>query len=107
MAPGIADSGSGVPQGAGATPAPASTEFGRELYVRHARLDGRSLARLRVVDQGARCVVEAEAWQAGAGADSPPLRPGPYVFPSAVEATRFVTHAVEALIALGCDVQAS
>ena len=32
---------------------------------------------------------------------------GPYTFPSPVEATRFVTHAVEAFIALGCDVAAS
>ena len=32
---------------------------------------------------------------------------GPYSFKSPVEATRFVTHAVEALIALGCEVHAS
>ncbi|HWQ24700.1 MAG TPA: hypothetical protein VNK94_11400 [Gaiellaceae bacterium] len=107
MAQGIADPGRGWPPGGEATPAGASAGPGRELYVRHARLHGRSLARLRVVDEGVRCVVEAEAWQAGSEVDSPPLRPGPYVFPSAVEATRFVTHAVEALIALGCDVQAS
>ena len=36
-----------------------------------------------------------------------PVRPGPYSFRSPVEATRFVTHAVEALIALGCDVRSS
>jgi hypothetical protein len=107
MTGGVADPGRGSPPAAEATRLSASAESGRELYVRHARLDGRSLARLRVVDQGTRCIVEAEAWQAGSGIDSPPFRPGPYVFPSAVEATRFVTHAVEALIALGCDVQAS
>jgi hypothetical protein len=39
--------------------------------------------------------------------DGNPVRPGPYSFRSPVEATRFVTHAVEALIALGCDVCAS
>jgi hypothetical protein len=78
----------------------------RELYVRHARLDGRSVAVLRAVDEGERCVVEAEVWPKDAAEDNP-LRPGPYMFPSAVEATRFVTHAVEALIALGCDVRAS
>ena len=36
-----------------------------------------------------------------------PCQPGPYTFPTPVEATRFVTHAVEALIVLGCDVAAS
>ena len=77
---------------------------GRELYVRHARIDGRSVALRRAVDEGSRCVVEAEVWPNGA---SEPSTAGPYTFPSPVEATRFVTHAVEALIALGCDVAAS
>jgi hypothetical protein len=78
---------------------------GRELYIRHARLDGNSVACLRAVDEGDRCVVEAEVWPGGATAE--PLAAGPYSFPSPVEATRFVTHAVEAFIALGCDVAAS
>ena len=77
---------------------------GRELYVRHARLDGRSVARLRAVDEGGRCVVEAEVWPNGSDDPSPA---GPYTFPSPVEATRFVTNAVEAFIALGCEVAAS
>ena len=77
---------------------------GRELYVRHARLEGRSVARLRAVDEGRRCVVEAEVWPNGS---STPAPAGPYTFPSPVEATRFVTHAVEAFIALGCEVAAS
>jgi hypothetical protein len=76
-----------------------------ELYVRHARIEGRSVAVLRAVDEGDRCVVEAEVWPSGSTAD--PLRPGPYTFPTPVEATRFVTHAVEAFIALGCEVAAS
>jgi hypothetical protein len=80
------------------------TSPGRELYVRHARLDGRSVARLRAVDEGDRCVVVAEVWPNGADL---PSAAGPYAFPSPVEATRFVTHAVEAFIALGCDVAAS
>jgi hypothetical protein len=79
---------------------------GRELYVRHARLDGRSVAILRAVDLGTTCVVEAQVWPKGQFS-AEPVRPGPYSFRSAVEATRFVTHAVEALIALGCDVHAS
>jgi hypothetical protein len=77
---------------------------GRELYVRHARRDGRSVALLRAIDEGSRCIVEAEVWPQGSS-DSTPA--GPYNFPSPVEATRFVTHAVEAFIALGCDVAAS
>jgi hypothetical protein len=84
--------------------AAAQGEVGRELYVRHARIDGRSVARLRAVDEGDRCVVEAEVWPTESPA---PVAAGPYAFPSPVEATRFVTHAVEAFIALGCDVAAS
>ena len=78
---------------------------GRELYVRYARMDGASVARLRAVDEGDRCIVEAEVWPSGSS--TTPVAAGPYAFPSPVEATRFVTHAVEAFIALGCDVAAS
>jgi hypothetical protein len=81
------------------------TGSGHELYVRHARIDGNSVALLRAVDEGDRCVVEAEVWPNGSTAE--PVRPGPYSFPTPVEATRFVTHAVEAFIALGCEVGAS
>jgi hypothetical protein len=76
----------------------------RELYVRHARLDGRSVARLRAADAGDRCVVQAQVWPNGSDV---PAAAGPYTFPTPVEATRFVTHAVEAFIALGCEVAAS
>lgn len=79
---------------------------GRELYVRHARVDGRSVAILRAIDRGDSCTVEAEVWPKDSTSDQP-VRPGPYSFKSPVEATRFVTHAVEALIALGCEVHAS
>ena len=85
--------------------AAAQASPGNELYVRHARVDGRSVALLRAIDQGDRCVVEAEVWPTGS--TGLPVRPGPYTFPTPVEATRFVTHAVEAFIALGCDVAAS
>jgi hypothetical protein len=87
-------------------PGPVVPEPGRELYVRHARIDGRSVALLRAIDRGDSCMVEAEVWPTGSGA-ADPVRPGPYSFRSPVEATRFVTNAVEALIALGCDVRAS
>jgi hypothetical protein len=79
--------------------------LGRELFVRHARKDGRSIAILRAVERGGECVVEAEVFPQGqAGATA--VRPGPYVFPDAQRATAFVTEAVEALMYLGCDIQA-
>ena len=84
--------------------AAAQVAPGRELYVRHARLEGRSVARLRAVDEGDRCVVEAEVWpnETSYGTSGRPVH-----VPSPVEATRFVTHAVEAFIALGCEVAAT
>jgi hypothetical protein len=78
---------------------------GRELFVRHARKDGRSVAVIRAVDQGESCVVEAEVYPAGI-AGTAPANPGPYKFADAREATLFVTEAVEALMYLGCDVHA-
>lgn len=83
--------------------APQATE--RELFVRHARKEGRSVAVLRAVDRGDSCIVEAEVFPIG-GSSSDALRPGPYTFASAGDATQFVTEAVEALMVLGCDVQA-
>jgi hypothetical protein len=79
----------------------------RELYVRHARLDGRSVAMLRAIDEGNRCVVEADVWPKAGAHPYAAVKAGPYVFPTPVEATRFVTHAVESLMALGCDVHSS
>lgn len=79
---------------------------GRELFVRHARKDGRSVAVIRAIDHGTSCVVEAEIYPPGV-AGSEPSRPGPYTFADAREATAFVTEAVEALMYLGCDVQAA
>jgi hypothetical protein len=84
------------------TPEAAAT--GRELFVRHARRDGRSIAVMRAIDQGDACVVEAEVFPAGS---NQPVRPGPYTFADAREATAFVTEAVEALMYLGCDIQAA
>ena len=78
----------------------------RELFVRHARKEGRSVAVLRAVDHGDSCVVETEVFPVGAANGSDPVRPGPYTFANAALATQFVTEAVEALMVLGCDVQA-
>jgi hypothetical protein len=76
-----------------------------ELFVRHARKDGRSIAVLRAVDHGDSCVVEAEIFPPGA-LNGEPSRPGPYTFADAAQATGFVTEAVEALMYLGCEIQA-
>jgi hypothetical protein len=84
------------------SPRPAG---GRELFVRHARKDGRSVAILRAIEYGASCVVEAEVYPQGART-SAPTRTGPYHFADPHQATAFVTEAVEALMYLGCDVQA-
>jgi hypothetical protein len=87
-----------------AAPAPTAVRP-RELFVRHARKDGRSVAVMRAIDYGNSCVVEAEVFSHGAPSTTP-VRPGPYTFADARQATAFVTEAVEALMYLGCDVQA-
>lgn len=76
---------------------------GRELFVRHAKRDGRSVAVMRAIDYGDQCVVETEVWSAGSVTA---VRPGPYAFADARQATAFVTEAVEALMYLGCDIHA-
>jgi hypothetical protein len=81
------------------------SEDARELFVRHAKRDGRSVAILKAVDYGDSCVVEADIYPVGAR-NSKPVQPGPYTFADAQQATAFVTEAVEALMYLGCDVQA-
>ena len=53
-----------------------------ELFVRHVRKEGRSVVVLRAVDNGDSCSIDARA------------------------ATAFATEAIEALMYLGCDVQA-
>ena len=80
---------------------------GRELFLRHARKEGRSVAVLRAVEYADSCVVEAEVFPVISGNASPEaVRPGPYTFADARQATQFVTEAVEAFMVLGCDVQA-
>jgi hypothetical protein len=77
---------------------------GREMFVRHARKDGRSVAILRAFDHGDSCVVRADVFPPGA---PEPVHPGPYTFDDAREAIAFVTEAVESLMYLGCDIQAN
>ena len=93
----------------GGLAAPAETPVptaGRELFVRHARKEGRSVAVLRAVDYGDSCVVEAEVYRPGATGHEA-VRPGPYTFANAHQATAFLTEAVEALMYLGCDIAAA
>jgi len=91
-----------APEVGAGTPSAASP---RELFVRHARRDGRSIAILRAVDHGDSCMVEAEVYPQGAR-NAEPARPGPYKFADVHQATAFMTEAVEALMVLGCDVHA-
>jgi hypothetical protein len=74
----------------------------RELFARHAKREGRSVARLRAVDYGDSCIVETEIYPAEGGT----VQAGPYTFADAHQATAFVTEAVESLMYLGCDVYA-
>jgi hypothetical protein len=84
----------------------AAASVGAELFVRHARKDGRSVAVLRAIDHGDSCIVETEVYPVGGPGNGDAVRPGPYTFANAAQATQFVTEAVEALMVLGCDVQA-
>ena len=74
----------------------------REIFVRHAELDGRSIARVRVIDHGDSCVVEAEVFPR----DAPATQAGPYTFGDVGTATAFVNEAMESLLYLGCEVRA-
>ena len=76
----------------------------RELFVRHAKRDGNSVALLRAIDRGGSCVVEAEVFPAGS---MTAVKSGPYTFADAGQATVFVNEAVESLLYLGCDVYTS
>jgi hypothetical protein len=88
-----------------APPAAAPAAAPRELFVRHARKDGRSVALMRAIDYGNQCIVECEVWPSGTNTPTA-TRPGPYTFADARGATAFVTEAVEALMYLGCDIAA-
>ena len=86
--------------------APSTTprlDGARELFVRHARKDGRSVAVLRAIEYADRCVVEADVQPPGSTAM---IAAGPYSFADPQAATAFVTDAVEARMYLGGDIQA-
>jgi hypothetical protein len=83
---------------------PALAPTARELFVRVARKEGRSIVVLRAIDYGTECIVETEVFPPGADTA---VRAGPYAFADPRQATQFVTEAVEALMYLGCDIQAA
>jgi hypothetical protein len=83
---------------------PAIAATARELFVRVARKEGRPVVVLRAIDYGTECIVETEVSPPGA---ETAVRAGPYTFADARQATQFVTEAVEALMYLGCDIQAA
>ena len=61
---------------------PDAAALGRELFVRHAKKDGRSVTILRAVDYGSSCVVEAEVYPQNSR-NTEAMRPGPYTFADA------------------------
>ena len=83
------------------TPVPASEP--RELYVRHARKNGRLVMSMKALDyDDGSCVVDV---QLAAREKDEVLEGRLYRFGDALEATSFVTEAVEALIYLGCEIR--
>jgi hypothetical protein len=93
----------GAPGDLAAPPTTPRLDGARELFVRHARKDGRSVAVVRAIEYADRCIVEADVFPPGSTAPTPA---GPYSFADAHGATAFVTDAVEALMYLGCDIHA-
>jgi len=83
-----------------ATPAPGAEPH--ELYVRHARKNGRLLMTMRALDYQGSCIVDVQL--GSAEADKKPETRS-YRFVDARQATAFVTEAVEALIYLGCEIR--
>ena len=75
----------------------------RELYVRHARKNGRRLMSMTALayDDGA-CVVDVRL---GRGENEETDERRAFRFVDAQQATTFVTEAVEALIYLGCEIR--
>jgi hypothetical protein len=73
----------------------------RELFVRSASRYGRPVVTMRARDLGDACVVDVEVEAREDGAE-----PRSYSFADAQQASTFVTEAVEALVYLGCEIQA-
>ena len=89
--------------GGAAEPVPAAGAEELELAVKTARKNGREVATLRAVQIGQECSVQCDVYPVS-GLVVDPLNPGPYVFGSPAEATKFVDEAARALMYLGCEV---
>lgn len=87
---------------ASASAEPATTLGEHELSIRSARKDGRQVVTLRCVEATGEFIVEAEVYPVS-GLRVDPLRPGPYRFPSLLQANAFVDEAMRALTFLGCE----
>jgi hypothetical protein len=80
-----------------------SHDLSRQLFVRHARKDDRTVVALRGIDFGQECVVEVDVYPTSTGGIDPmPL--GPYSFEGLDDAVRFTEEALLALEYLGCSV---
>jgi hypothetical protein len=90
-----------VKKSAAPEPAP-ETGAERELSIRSARKDGRQVVTLRCAETDGEFVVDAEVYPVS-GLRVDPLRPGPYRFPSLLQANAFVDEAMQALTYLGCE----
>jgi hypothetical protein len=75
----------------------------RELFVRSASRYGRPVVTMRARDLGDACVVDVEVEVEAREDGAEPLS---YNFADAQQASTFVTEAVEALVYLGCEIQA-
>jgi hypothetical protein len=73
----------------------------RELFVRSASRYGRRVVTMRARDLGDACIVDVEVEGRDDG-----MEPPSYSFADAQQASTFVTEAVEALVYLGCEIQA-
>ncbi len=81
---------------------PGATNREQELAVRSARKEGRQVVTLRCVETNGEFIVDAEVYPVS-GLRVDPLRPGPYRFPSLLQANAFVDEAMQALTFLGCE----
>jgi hypothetical protein len=81
---------------------PAALAGEQELAIRSARKDGRQVVTLRCVEAHGEFIVDAEVYPVS-GLRVDPLRPGPYRFPSLLQANAFVDEAMQALTFLGCE----
>ena len=79
---------------------PATTAAARELFVRHARKNGRPIVTLRALDEKETCVVDVQFGGEGVNGSAPQS----YRFSDARQASTLVSEAVQALMYLGCEI---